>query len=296
MVTGMRELLKHIYYGDELNRLHEGVSITRQALCRFRPEFSALTVAEWDVVGDVTREFFGVRREGVFGGQITAGDGWFIGAWMAAIRPQAMIEVGVASGFSSALILSFAERLDLLGNNGTAFLHSFDLMEVHANGGVTGDLLRRYFPHFEKHWNLTTKTTTAQMSFDALREMPLRTMAFLDGGHNHPWPTIDLAYLRRAVPQCEWALMQDTAMMERWIADAVIYQVPVPKPVRGVQLALNHWPGDKLVGTGPCYNMAAVRVPIGDVDETGYLKAVRTYPYECNSDQAEICDEFFAKL
>ena len=42
--------------------------------------------------------------------------------------------------------------------------------------------------------------------------------------------------------------------------DAVVYGVPVPRPVRGAQLALSHWPGPKVSGAGLSYNMAAVRM------------------------------------
>ena len=267
------------YYGDELAKISQGTERARRALHHLLPEAQRLTQADWVVVASVLSSHFGRGMPGIFGGQITAGDGLFIGAFMAALRPASMIEIGVASGYSSALILSFAKALGLL--TGSAYLHSFDLFDKHADGNVTGALLHNQFPEFVPHWSLTTQVTTATLDPTALSDRlpPGRAIAFVDGGHNHPWPAIDLTFLRH-VRQCEWALMQDVQMMERWIADAVIFGAAVPASMRGAQIAFAHWPGRKVIGLDMCYNMGAVNLRIDGAQEQAFLDAVQIYEAE----------------
>jgi hypothetical protein len=290
----MRDLLKNVFYGDELDALERGTSHTRRLLTAADARFRQLPPDQWTLVNDVLREHFSTRYEEAFDGCITAGDGWFIGIFMAAMQPVAMIEVGVASGYSSTFILRVAARLGLLRSD-RPFLHSFDLMDVHANGGVTGQLLRRRHPEFEPHWALTTQATTVQMNPASLREaLPAGPiMAFVDGGHAHPWPTIDLTFLRNGIPACEWVLMQDIQMMERWVADALIYRATIQSPIRGVQYAIAHWPGDKLIGSGLSYNMAAARLPISDANYNRFVQAMRAYANETKAEEASIFDAYF---
>jgi hypothetical protein len=294
----MRELLKNIFYGNELDAVEQrGTWQTRELLCAADARFREMPADQWALVNDVVRAHFSTRYEEAFGGSVTAGDGWFIGVFMAAMRPVAMIEIGVASGYSSALILRFATQLGLLRSD-RAFLHSFDLMDSHADGGVTGQLLRRRHPELEPYWVLTTRTTTAQMNPASLREaLPAGPiMAFVDGGHAHPWPTIDLTFLRNGIPACEWVLMQDIQMMERWVADALIHRVTIDSPIRGVQYAITHWPGDKFVGAGLSYNMAAARLPISDANYNRFVQVMRAYANETNAEDAAISDAYFDAL
>ena len=287
----MRELMGSAYYGDELAAISRGTRQMEAVLRSALPE-----TRDWETVSAAVAQHFGSVIPGVFGSQITAGDGWFIGAFMAAFRPAAMIEIGVASGYSSALILSLAKALGLLADG--IYLHSFDLMETHANGCITGSLLREQFPEHVAHWSLTTQATTATLDAAALAaKLPDGTaLAFIDGGHNHPWPVVDLTFLRR-IPQCEWALLQDVQMMERWVADAVIYGAPVPAPIRGVQIAANHWPGEKIVGLDMCYNMAAVNLKISDEQERSFLVATRGYQMEMlPPDQVEACASYLSRI
>jgi hypothetical protein len=290
----MRSLLGHAYYGDELLKIPEGTHRTRMGLHALLPEFRRVLPQDWETVERTIAAHFGPARPGAFGGQITAGDGWFLGAFMAAMRPSAMIEIGVASGYSSALILSLARDLGLFSDG--VYLHSFDMVKTHGNGCETGALLRADFPALVPHWRLTPEVTTATLDpAEMASRLPGRTLAFMDGGHYHSWPVVDLTFLRR-VPQCSWALMQDVQMMERWVSDAVLFQVPVPHPVRGAQLALAHWPGRKVCGQDICFNMAAVDLAISDAQERDFLLSMQSYPTELPEDQTRICRDYLAKL
>jgi hypothetical protein len=83
--------------------------------------------------------------------------------------------------------------------------------------------------------------------------------------------------LRRRLPHGSWVALQDNQMMERWLADCVEYGVPCPAPVRGVNLAVAHWPGTKLIGTGICYNCAAIRLDVDDRQFERFVDACLGY-------------------
>lgn len=293
----MRELLAAGYSGNELDRLAEGTARTKATLRNTSPLFNRLTDHAWQAIDKVVYGHFSPYREGVFGGQITAGEGWFIGAWMSAMRPAAMIEIGVASGYASALILSFAEEFHLL-RDGVIYLHSIDNVDEHSDGGVVGSLMQREFKHLLPYWSLQTGVTTATVQSDSLTsQLPSGpVMAFLDANFQHPWPVVDLSFLQRCIPACEWAILKNAVMTERWLADAVIYGAPVPSPARGVQHATTHWPGHKTIGADICFNMAALGTRVSDVDLDHFCLTMSRYPRETLDDQGNSCDAFMARL
>lgn len=267
-----KDQLKHIFYGTELHKIHKG-SIALQEICG----------NEWSIIEKFTKAFFKRPRKNLFGGPITAGDGLFIASFMQQNRPDFMIEIGVASGFSSAFILDAARELDLLHDN-RPFLYSFDLMAEHGvERQKTGSFLFESYPEFVHHYKLTTGVTSVRLIED-ISILPTSTgtgMAFVDAGHRHPWPSVDLAVLDEILPENTWVLMQDYMMMERWLADGIVHGNDIQDVVRGVTTAVSNWPGDKILGTGLSYNMAAVKTGISPHDKSKFLRSIERYPYEC---------------
>lgn len=269
-----RDLLRDIRYGDEVWDI--------QALRRWAEHAPVgLSALQSGRIADTVVSFFGSVGVGVFDGPITAGDAALIAAVMEMSQPTQMIEFGVASGFSSAFVLTYAKQMGLFDQ--APFLISVDLCDVHSSGGIVGDYVRVNHADLEPYWSLTTNVTSA----DLLRQthsLPMRQspalMALVDAGHAHPWPYLDLLYLWKALPRNSWVVMQDVRMMERWIADCVIYDVPSPAPIRGVDFAVSHWPGTKIMGHGISYNCAALRLDV-TVDQLSlWLESVRFYPDE----------------
>lgn len=254
-----------------------------------RTQFPDLDRAALDRVYDSVWAFFSQRHRGVFGGPITAGDGLFIAAMMERIRPQRMVEFGVASGLSSAFILHHARIMGLA--LGPGFLTSFDLMEEDFKGRRTGRLLLASYPDLAPFWRLNTRCTSLDILEGRYRfeeiGVPFDALAFVDGGHNHPWPIIDLLALRRILTPDSWVVMQDTQMMERWIADAVIHGVACPIPVRGVNLAFALWPGRKIVGHHLCYNCGAISLRTSDEEVRTFVTEALSYPDEIAFDDRQ---------
>ncbi len=270
-----RELLNNIFYGDEINR--------KDALMRWsRKAFGdKLNEDQFARILSCVKDTFSDIKQGVFGGPITAGDASMIATMMEYIRPSQMIEIGVASGFSSSFILQFARRAGLLDGD-EIFLHSFDLCEEHIAGQKVGNYLRTHHEDLAHHWSLNTEMTSATLlkhpELLKLKSGPV--LAFVDGGHAHPWPLLDLVYLYRVLPRGSWVILQDFQMMERWIADCVIHNVASPHPIRGVNYAVSHWPGSKILGFDMAYNSAVIRLDIPDWQFKGYVEEVKKYPYE----------------
>lgn len=275
------DLLSLAYYGTELDRLDAGTATTRSLFQRsgIGPKLEDSTYQE---VRDIVLSFFQRPLE-VFGGPITAGDGWFIAAFVASVRPSTIIEVGVASGYSSAFLLTLGDRFRLF-SPGRPFLHSYDIAKTNAQGREVGDLVSRYFGGYLQHWKLNTGKTTAGLPSGEFRDIAAGStgpvLIFIDGGHTNPWPSIDLAYAASELPKGSIALMQDGRMMERWIADSVIFGVQCPRPVRGVQIALTNWSGKRIDGLDICYNMSAVELGPDAATLRQFINDVCAYPFE----------------
>lgn len=281
-----RELLKHIYYGDEVERADALMSWPRKA---FGAQLSEDQFGR--ILAGVSHTFSNIK-EGVFGGPITAGDASMIATLMEVVRPAQMVEFGVASGFSSSFILDYARRAGLLGDG--VFLHSFDLCEEHVVGEKVGNYLRVHHSDLARHWSLNTEVTSATLLErpELLKLGSGPVLAFVDGGHNHPWPILDLIYLYKTLPRGSWVVLQDLQMMERWIADCVIYDAVSPHPVRGVNYTVSHWPGTKILGFDMAYNSAVIRLDIPDWQFRGFVEDARKYPYEIGFEYDRLLNYF----
>jgi hypothetical protein len=275
-------LLKDVYYGFELDRLEEGSRTFQHWLAAAGKDHELDDEhLDWPSLYQTVRSFFDRRYEGGFDGSITAGDGLAIATFMAIVRPRKMVEIGAASGFSASFIIDSARSLGLL-TDGETYLDSLDVVARRADtGDVTGQLLRGSFPEYEHFWRLHAPATSLDLIKGRL-ELPISDgpiLAFVDGGHDHPWPVVDIVALRQILPPGSWILMQDVQMMERWIADCILYGVPSPPPTRGVQLATTLWPGTKWIGTDICYNMAALRL---DADDAAFATYVTNALYHAD--------------
>ena len=278
----MNLLLQNIFYGHELPRLEEGSSHLRQWIEQTWPKVDDVSPPniDWPALYSHIRKFFKRPRPGLFDGPITAGDGLVIAAFMAAIRPASMIEIGTASGFSSAFTLETARAFGLT-DEGKRFLYSIDIAASRDTGDRTGQLLAQHYPELLSLWKLHAPAT----SLDILRKslsLPIKgpAIAFIDGGHTHPWPVADIIAMTRMLPRGSWVLLQDVQIMERWIADCILYGAPSPAPVRGAQLAVSLWPGTKWIGQNMCYNMAALKLDADDESVSHFITNALTYTDE----------------
>lgn len=291
--------LGEAYFGNELARLRLGTAATVKTLTALR-DFAGLDARDWGRVRLIVDGFFSRRVRGQFGGPITAGDGFFIAAFLAGLRPMAMLEVGVCSGVSSAFILYAAHKLGLV-RDGRAFLTSIDLLALHGPDKLeVGRVVRLNYPSLLPYWRLHVGVTAPQVALGEAAELGSEiaasraTLAFIDANHAHPWPLADALAVQRMLPAGSWMLMQDAQLMERWLGHRIERGVPVPKPCRGVNLIASLWPGDKVIGWDICYNMAALKVPLEGI--ASLRSQAMAYPRECSAAEARRAECYISAL
>jgi predicted O-methyltransferase YrrM len=108
-----------------------------------------------------------------------------------------LVEVGTASGFSTAFLATAADAMRRAGRIGDDFtVESYDIADRfyadprHATGDATREMLE---PELLEHV-VFRNPATAQ---DVVREHEPDSLsfAFIDAAHTHPWPTLDLLTL-----------------------------------------------------------------------------------------------------
>jgi predicted O-methyltransferase YrrM len=264
------KLLSNIYFGSELDKLGNYGKVGN---------FLDLPQDQQDQNLAFVRKFFKQPLRGVFGGPITAGDALFILHFLSAIRPAAMMEVGVCSGFSSAFLLRAAAWLGLA--KGDTFLYSYDLLERHGKDLLqVGRVVEMNNMPEKEFWQLSTGMTLPDLVEGKPQDRPDCGMIFIDANHQHPWPLLDILSADHLLSPGSWILMQDVQVMERWFANSIEYGVPCPRPCRGVHHVAVHWPLEKHFGVGPCYNMVALKSGLSVEQNAGLVAAIANYPDE----------------
>ena len=255
-----RNLHKHCIYGDEplaQDYFQENTAIIKKHLKRNGRNLTGQAIE--------CCEAYCKKNMETFDGPITCGDMCFIAIFVERLKPKVVYEIGVASGYSSAFLLELGNSLGLLSNQHT-FLHSYDLLYVHsvtAEGkkNIIGEVATKFFPQLTSSWSLNPSTTSFDLEVDQSQED--NQLFFIDGGHEHPWPLIDVINIYKKVNNKDtWLLLQDNRVIERWYQDSYRYDVEVLKSVRGIEIVYSYWPGPKVSGAGGCYNMCAINLNV----------------------------------
>lgn len=117
-------------------------------------------------------------------GAIDGKDIGFIAALIAAEKPKTFVEIGCASGLSTAMIAKLLEQ------NGEATISSFDLMNhFYADPSKpVGYLLQEIPEHPSVMVSLHTGCTSLDIADHVAGKID---MCFIDAAHEHPWPLLD---------------------------------------------------------------------------------------------------------
>jgi cephalosporin hydroxylase len=225
-----------------------------------------------------------------YGGTITPGDCVFIASMIESIRPQRVIEIGVAFGYSSAFTLYCMQRNGLL-KAGDVALHSFDIEEgkpwwseagTRWSERTIGELVGVAVPELSDFWALHTRSTSAEMATadTGSHANCFPAMGMIDAAHWHPWPLIDLLALCHVLPSGSWIMMQDVSLSTRLLTGCIEWGGNALFSHYGAQIVFEHWPFEKFRGVGGCYNMAAVRIPEDKALIGEAMRPLLSYPYE----------------
>lgn len=224
-------------------------------------------------------DFFARKPDGT-AGSILPNDAAFLYAWMKKTRPNAVLEIGVSSGVSSAFFLEAAERLGLIEDGFR--LDSLDLLAhvYAAPDQKVGWVVEQMTAKLTTRFNLITGVT----AFDVERligegQVRRPDLVFLDAEHAHPFPALDLAALCKVVDPDTWILLHDISLFERALRDSFKLKIRPDWMLRGVEWAFEFWPGEKFRGAGEQANVGVVRA-VRNVEGTPAWRALMALPGE----------------
>jgi cephalosporin hydroxylase len=173
------------------------------------------------------------------GGCIKKEDAWYYAGLLKQLRPQLVIEIGVAAGFSSVIALrAMAEWGGRLA--------SYDISEscYYDPNLPVGFYVAQAYPEGLPRWELHT----GKDATDAAKSHSGVTVAFIDGDHRHPQPTADLEALKPAMASDSWFVLHDINL------PSVLDGGP-----DGAARLFHDWKGDKVrIGRGRD-NIGAIR-------------------------------------
>jgi cephalosporin hydroxylase len=211
-------------------------------------------------------------------GALSPADIFFLSAVASILAPSLIIEIGTASGLSSALLAAaiarrFRERGEQIPET---IIHTIDrkddcLFDATKPIGfgvplVVGDLAK----HVKIH--------TPKDSFFApqLAKPRSLTLAFIDANHQHPWPLIDVLNLLPLMVDEAWILMHDIRLPKIAAASrAQGREVPVEARA-GAQYVFDYWPDSKIDGG----NVGAIRVPKDRSALRNFIATLLHQPFE----------------
>lgn len=177
--------------------------------------------------------------------------------FVAALRPACVLEIGVASGISSAVLLHAMRRSG--ADPRATWLHSADVLPhcYFDRSRPVGAAVTEMTPHLRDRWSLHRTDAHGLAERLAGRRFPL---AFIDGDHRHPWATLDLLALAPVLEPGAWVILHDVALAR--INDALRSREgrPAPRSEYGPETLFAAFPGTKVIGNGWAGNTAAMLV------------------------------------
>ncbi len=203
-------------------------------------------------------------------GMISGEDASLLSELVDAGVTQPVVEVGVASGWSSAILLHLLKRKPPTCGADT-WLYSYDIGQrcYFDPARRVGEAVDEVVPELARHWKLQVGDARA-----AGRQLKGRgiDLAFIDANHEHPWPTFDLLALLPALAPDAWVALHDISLP--LFASKPEWRVYGPKHL------YDHWPWKKRSVRGQLNNIGAIQVPGDHVKVREFCKTVLALPWE----------------
>lgn len=162
-----------------------------------------VTVAAIEQRGDAGMGFgFTAKRPSWAGGTISDYDSRFLAGLVSFANARNVIEIGVASGWSSAVLLK-----TLSGMDGERRVTGIDLSPRYyldatiATGRAVDEVVPECLPNY--------RLLTDRLAFDAMDEVGPVDFAFIDGHHMHPWATLDMLSVLPHITRERWVALHD---------------------------------------------------------------------------------------
>lgn len=138
------------------------------------------------------------------GGNISEYDVRFLSGLVNFARPRTLVEIGVASGWSSAVILN---RLKQTHGSDSFQLNAIDLFEDFYLDAKykTGHAVTELVPDLKSNYNLLT----GRIAPDAMADVGKVDFSFIDAHHYHPWTTLDFLAVLPFMEKGRWVAFHD---------------------------------------------------------------------------------------
>ena len=198
-------------------------------------------------------------------GAVLLDDALFLFDMIQCIRPQRMVELGTASGVSTAVLLkSMAAAHGRDSTSGGWSVPAYDLLP-HCYWDETvpiGYATRQMAPELADRAILHAPGVAADIArdFGPTGAGPLPLM-FIDACHKHPYPVGDLLGVLPALAAGAWVILHDINLPAR----ASDYEQRTGEKVhwgeKGAKLLFDGWPFEKVAGCGSVPNIGAIRLP-----------------------------------
>lgn len=215
-------------------------------------------------------------------------DAMFLYDMVAGVRPHQMIEVGVAGGGSTSLLLVALADCGraMVDGRGRAALQSFDLHPwcYFDRRRAVGSAVEEMAPELRAGLQLHVGMVAADAG-RLLADDPV-ALAFIDADHRHPCPTADLLHLLPALAPGAWVVLHDIDLPAAAARYESAHGVEVEWHQAGAQLLYEFWPYEKFRGTGDGANIGAIRIPTARPVNAPILRDLIDRPWETTPDGA----------
>ncbi len=205
-------------------------------------------------------------------------DALFLWDVMEAVRPDTVVEIGTASGVSTSALAAASE---FFGGTRTdqPSVHTFDIGSV-CYFDVTrrvGAAVRECVPHLAGRVHLNPGRT----AIDAARCFSVGSvdLAFIDGDHRHPTPTLDVLALLYVLRPGAWIILHDielTAVSK--LPRAIDWDLAT-----GAETLFKRWPFGRVqpqFAEPAMNNIGAIRLPDNPADAVAFLLDHLEQPWE----------------
>ena len=213
-------------------------------------------------------------------GRINLVEAAVLDLFVRALELDRVVEVGVASGVSSAALLS---ALSTVSAGESPRLRSYDIMtSCYFDGSrAVGSAVEEMVPQLA--CDRLLKRGGAKTAAEDLPRASVG-LAFIDANHGHPAPLADLIDLGPCLAPGAWVLLHDIrlsrAMLER-----------DPESVRevyGPEVLFDGWTGEKVRGERFSSNVGAIRVDRPEELTPDHLRLIIDEPWEAIADSEHV--------
>lgn len=224
-------------------------------------------------------------------GAVLLDDAMFLWDMVRAIRPRTMVELGTASGVSTAVLLCA-----MAGAHGEVpwRVETFDLMShVYWDPGVpVGYAASQMVPSLADRATVHAGRVAADIGREfGMRGGHLLPLLFIDACHKHPYPVADLLGVLPALGPGAWVILHDINLPARAAEFAARTGEDVHWGERGAKLLYDAWQHEKIAGGGTMPNIGAIRLPErvpGARFDASCLRGLIGEPWECDPDAATL--------